>query len=178
MVNRVIAALAIITVLFLCAVGPQFDHYSRTGRFSPIKKIESLQSPVAVKGWTEAGLLLDGGRTIQLPGFRSLPAQSDALTEVVQRGVEIATNGRIFGLVKVHHWCGNDPVREHIAKVDISDMLLFLGVGEPLNPITGTDLAEFALRTPGGRFSQYGWDVSEHHQFISWVSWIEYAQRH
>jgi len=25
-------------------------------------------------------------------------------------------------------------------------MLLFLGVGEPLNPITGTDLAEFALR--------------------------------
>ena len=127
MVKRVIAALAIIMVLFLCAVWPQFDHYARTGRFSPIKKIESLQSPTAVKGWTEAGLLLDGGRTIQLPGFRSLPALSDALTEVVQRGVEVATNGRIFGLVKVHHWCGNDPVREHIAKVDISDMLLFLG---------------------------------------------------
>jgi hypothetical protein len=171
--RRVIAALAIIMVLFLGAVLPQFDHYWRTGRFSPIEKIEALQSPTAVKGWTEAGLLLDGGRTIQLPGFRSLPAQSDALTEVVQRGVEIATNGRIFGLVKVHHWCGNDPVREHIAKVDISHMLLFLRVGESLDPITGTD---FAVRTPGGRFSKYGWDLSEYMQFTSWVSWIEYAQ--
>jgi hypothetical protein len=115
------------------------------------------------------GFLLADGRTVQVPGFRSLPRESAALAEITVRGIEIATNGRIYGLVKVHHWCGRDPVRKHIAKVDVSEMLLFLRIGKPMVPIAGTEIETYAVRTAGGRFSQYGWDVSEYGQFQGWL---------
>ena len=31
-------------------------------------------------------------------------------------GVELAPDGRVYGLVRIHHWCGNDPVQTHIAR--------------------------------------------------------------
>jgi hypothetical protein len=175
MLTRVIAALFVVMVLFLSAVWPQISFYMRTRHFSPIKKIAYLQSPTAVKGWTADGLLLADGRTLTLPGLRSLPPQSAALTEVTARGVEIGTNDRIYGLVKVHHWCGNDPVRERIAKVDISDMLIFLRLGEPVVPIDGTELAQYVARNPGEGFSEFGWNVSDYMQFTSWVRFKDFA---
>lgn len=101
---------------------------------------------------------LPDGRTVALPGVRNLPLTSRALTEVTLRGVEVATNGRIYGLVRVHHWCGNDPVREHIARVDISKMLLMLQVGLAISPVNE---AITSSCRPGGQFSEFGWNVSE-----------------
>jgi len=169
MLTRVIAALSVVMIVLACAMWPQIQYYRLTGRFSPIKQIASLQAPVAVRDWTTEGLLLKDGRKLPVPGLRSLPRESDALAEISVRGIEIGTNGRIYGLVKVHHWCGNDPVRDHIAKVDVSEMLLFLRVGEPLEPIAGSELETYAVGTAGGRFSQHGWDVSEYAQFRGWL---------
>ena len=115
------------TVILMAAIGtlvlgvglawPRIDFYMLTGRFSPIEKIESLRNPVAVTKWSAEGLSLADGRTVHLLGLRSLPSQSAALAEVTKRGVELGTNGRVWGLVRVHHWCGNDPVREQTAVV-------------------------------------------------------------
>lgn len=147
------------------AVAPRLDFYMLTGRFSPIEKIETLQNPIAVTRWNSEGLILADGRMVQLPGLRSLPISSAALTEATKRGVEVGTDGRIRGLVSIHHWCGNDPVREHIARVDLADMMTFLRVGEPVARVPNADFLPLA---PGGQFTEWGWNVSEYAHFCSW----------
>lgn len=131
--------------------------------------VESLESPVAVRGWSEAGLHLAGGRTLQLPGFKGLPATSPALAEATRRGVEVAADGRIYGLVRVHHWCGNDPVREHIARVDLALCLEYLGAGQTtVPPVPGLNVAP----PPAGRFSPHGWEYGEYLGFRSWCNLV------
>ena len=63
-------------VLGVVVAWPRISFYMLTGRFSPIEKIESLQNPVAVTKWSPDGLSLADGRTVQLPGLRSLPSDS------------------------------------------------------------------------------------------------------
>ena len=38
--------------------------------------------------------------------------------------------GRVVGLVKVYHWCGNDPVRKQWARVDLTHLLMYLHKGQ------------------------------------------------
>src|SRR5436189_5371495 len=97
---------------------PHLDHWLRTGRFFPVNLVERLDSPSSVRGWSEDGVVLADGRSIKLPGFRRLPTASKALSEATKRAVEITPDGRVVGLARVHHWCGNDPLGEHIARVD------------------------------------------------------------
>ena len=147
--------------------------WPRSRRVSPIHKIETLHNPVAVSKWNSDGLHLADGRTVQFPGLRSLPIDSPALAEATKRGVEVHADGRVWGLVRVHHWCGNDPVREHIARVDLADMILFLRVGEPIDDVPE---AKFLVRQPGGRFSKWGWRSGEFLQFQSWESMKDSAR--
>jgi hypothetical protein len=88
--------------------------------------------------------------------------------------VEIRANGRVWGLVMAHHWCGNDPVREHMARVDLSDMMTFLHVGEPVGTVPDM---EYTAEEPGGRFTDYGWNVSEFFMFQSWQSNLDLQNR-
>lgn len=145
---------------------PYIDFYMLTGRFTPINRIETLQNSVAVIRWNSEGLLLADGRTVQLPGLRSLPVSSAALTEATKRGIELDANGRVWALVRIHHWCGNDPVREHIARIDLAYMMMFLRVGEPTTRVPEVD---FLTAEPGGRFTKWGWNVSEYWHFRSWL---------
>ena len=139
----------------------------RIGRFSPREKIETLQHPIAVTGWNSDGLSLADGRTAPIPGLRLLPRHSAALAETTQRGVEIHAGGRIWGLVRIHHWCGNDPVQEHIARIDLSDMVTFLRVGEPVIAVPETGIS---LPKPDGTFSESGWSIGEFLDFQTWQS--------
>ena len=168
MSRKVIIRLVMLGALVAAAfaVAPRIDFYMLTGSFSPNHQIETLQNPVAVTRWSSDGLVLANGRTVQLPGLRAMPGQSAALAEATKRGGEIGSDGRVWGLVKVHHWCGNDPVREHIARVDLADMMVFLRVGEPVVPIREADLL---ITEPGGRFTEWGWDVGEFFHFQSWL---------
>lgn len=156
-----------LTLLTIAAFAfwPQIVFYQFTGRFYPIRRIESLQGSVGVAGWNDSELMLADGRKVKLPGFRKLPLKSEGLFAATKQGVEIAPDGRIFGLVRIHHWCGNDPVQEHVARVDISDLLLFLGEGEPIFKLPPQ---EEGLQPPGGTFSRFGWTVDEFLQFEFW----------
>ena len=142
---------------------PSVEFFLMTGNVFPVRKIDKLQNPVAVLGWSSGGLRLADGRTVQLPGLRSLPSDSEALAEATKRGVEIRANGRVWGLVSVHHWCGNDPIRRHFARVDIGQLLEFLvrdvppELGEPLD-----------LRLTDGYFGVQGWNMSQWYAFEEW----------
>lgn len=157
-------SMAVLAVMAVVAL-PRLGFFMLTGRFTPIPEIESLHAPVAVKGWTSDGLSLSDGRLVQLPGLHALPSASAALSEMTKRGVEISADGRVYGLVRVHHWCGNDPVREHIARVNISDALIFLHVGQAVAPVPKSD---DTVREVGGRFTEWGWNISEYLQFQAW----------
>ena len=154
----IVASAIVLTAIGLSFAWPHIDHYLLTARFFPIDKIERLSSPVSVRGWDEACLLLADGRRVQLPEFARLPVKSPALSEATKRGVEIAVDGRIYGLVRVHHWCGNDPVREHVARVDLSHMLTFIREGERTTPPSDSDVM---AHETGGQFSEWGWEVGE-----------------
>jgi hypothetical protein len=131
--------------------------------------IEELRNPRQVRGWSSAGLILDDGRTVPLPGIRLIPSQSKVLANATGRGVEINPDGRVIGLVKVHHWCGNDPIRRHIARVDLAEMMMLLDEGSfDLDPV----FARWEWNR-AGRFSEYGWDMSEYCQLRTLHSALE-----
>ena len=144
---------------------PRINFFLLTGHFFPIRQVERLDHPITVNGWTRNGLNLADGRIVQLPGLKSLPTNSEALAQATQRGVEIDSTGRIWGLVKIHHWCGNDPVREDVKKIDLGDMMTFLQVGEPVGPVITADYIHIQ---PGGQFSQYGWNINDFLEFLTW----------
>ena len=102
-----------------------------------------------------------------------LPVVSPAITELTKQGVEIASNGHLFGLVRVHHWCGNDPVREDVARVDLTDALQYLRVGQSDVPGPPADVPMGAGR---GRFTESGWNVSDYMQFLGWQR-LKYSVR-
>ena len=148
------------------------DHFLLTGRFSPIDQVETLQGAVAVNGWSEDGLLLADGRTITLPGLTSLPKASVALAAATERGVQAGQDGRVYGLVKIHHWCGNDPVRNHVARVDLAHMLMYFREGEPSSALAE---AMFGHRQAAG-FSQSGWNISDYLGFKSFEQSLPYER--
>ncbi len=133
--------------------------------------VERLNDPIAVQGWTAEGLIT-GKTVIPLPGIGPLPATSLALTQAIPHGVEVAPDGRVYGLVKIHHWCGNDPVRHHLARVDLASMLVFLGEAKPpggLNP----RLRSLLAAGPGWHFSGAGWRMDEFYHFQRWCEIAE-----
>lgn len=166
------ATILLLSLGLLCIMlvgGPlawrRYNFYMLTGSLFPIRRIEVLKNPVVVKGWTTNAFFLADGRTIGLPGFRTLPTNSPALAELTTRGVEVATNGHVYGLIRIRHGCGNDPVREHIVKVDISDALMFSQIGNTTKPVPAPDAT-----LPQARYqsSEWSWGTSEFMQFQAW----------
>jgi hypothetical protein len=159
--------LLVLLVLFLaavivsiCIINPDVLPFRHMG------KVESLKSPLAVTGWSDAGLQTTDGRTIPIPGIIDLPAKSPALAEATKRGIEIASDGQITCLVRTFHWCGNDPVTADIRRVNLAEMLTFLQVGKPTGPIPAPD---YIYQTPGGSFdADDGWNVSQYFRFTIW----------
>jgi hypothetical protein len=123
---------------------------------------EKLTDPQTVERWSETDLVLASGRKLRLPGVPRLPASLPLLSQMVERGVEVGSDGRIIGLVKIWHWCGNDPVREHIARVDIANVLLYFGHG----PVPAA-CEEYRPRERQHALSRHGWSVSDFLHFES-----------
>ncbi len=149
---RAMAAIAVVVLLLAM--------HRASGRH-----VEALRSPIAVEGWSASGLSLPGRRILGLPGFDALPASSAALAEGTKRGIEIGKDGRVYGLLRVHHWCGNDPIREHIARVDLALLLLYLGEGKSSEPIPPPP---WSVTNASSAFSGAGWRVEEFNGFDRW----------
>lgn len=124
----------------------------------PQSHIERLRSPIEVRGWSPDGLRLADGRVMQLPGFRKLPLRSVALSRATERGIEVTPEGRVIGLVKIWHWCGNDAVWNDVSRVDLGHLLEFMREGEFDRRIQEGDPEPFK---PGGAFRDSGWSISE-----------------
>ncbi len=151
----------LVGILINCAL-PALRHYTLSGRFFPIRHIESLTNPIAITSWNQHELIAADHRKIKLPDVIELPSRSIALEGLIRDGVEVDANSRVFGLVHVIHGCGNDPVKEHIARVDIADVLRYLDEGVHQNPIPE---GQRDWPTIPGAFSPAGWEISEFSDF-------------
>ena len=127
------------------------------GRPFPISHVDQLQSPAKVESWNPRGLQLADGRQVMPFGMVELPNQSKTIEIATKEGVEVAADGRVYGLVKIWHWCGNDAVRYDMSRIDIAQLLAFHREGKSsLKPYKYAD-ASF-VRTGGG--SNRGWSIS------------------
>lgn len=131
--SRVIGAAILTIAVAVAGAGyvyrENLHFYLRTGHFSPINIVDSLVAPLGVAEFTAAGLRTVEGSWIPLPGVAGIEPPPAVLRDVKKYGVEVTPEGSVFALVRVHHWCGNDPVRFHLARVDLSSLLLLLGPG-------------------------------------------------
>jgi len=139
----------------------------------PIDNVESLQNPLQVSEWNSGGLVLSTGRIVTVPGIKNLPLTSAALIEATSHGIEIGPEGRVIGLVRVWHWCGNDPIRKHLARVDVARLLMYLGEGSFAEP----SIQPPSWHTTKKRFTDQGWDVGDFSVFVQWNRELEAALR-
>lgn len=140
----------VLSVLVLWGLSP-------LGFTLPIFRYEPLNNPERVVGWSAKGLGLADGRVVLPKGMRALPLKSAALTELTRRGVEVGRDGRVFGQVKLWHWCGNDPVWSDIRRVDIAQVLAFLREGKSKLKFAHPARSLFETQIDRHR----GWNVSE-----------------
>lgn len=98
-----------------------------TGLLRHDGKVEVLQAPRMVRQITAEGLLLENGSLVKIPYVQNIPTDLPVLVAATQRGVEIDKDGQVIGLIKVWHWCGNDPIRSHVGRIELTGLLLFAG---------------------------------------------------
>jgi hypothetical protein len=117
---------AILALLIAGASVLDWRFFSLTGHFRPKKIVDSLNAPVRVSAINEKGLATFDGRVLLPPLVSELHVYPELGQDILTNGVELASDGSMYALVHVHHWCGNDPVRFHLARVDLSSLLLFV----------------------------------------------------
>lgn len=139
------------------------------GLFFKAEIIEPLENPVGVEKWVSDGLILADGRLLPLPGVSQLPERSGILKELTRRGVEIGGDGRVYGLIKIHYWCGTTRMPYHLARMDIADVLIFLRIGE--STLYAPDMPTGKGESGGMFYEELGWNVSEMVEFRFWLSY-------
>lgn len=97
-----------------------------TGSPFPTWDLESLNSPVIVKSVKADGLLLEDGRTIKLPFVKRIPAEDPLMLAAVEHGVEIADDGKVFGLLRVDRACGVDTCVWYRRRVNLASLAAIL----------------------------------------------------
>lgn len=121
-----IVVIAVITVL----VGVSALQWLLTGSPFPQMIIERLHNPLKVRDITVHGIIVGDGRLLRVKHVKEVPTDSGLIRAAVSNGVEVNEKGELFGLLKIWHWCGNDPVRYHVARVNLSTLALACG-GKP-----------------------------------------------
>lgn len=141
-------------VLFVLYITPNMLLW---GRPFPISKVDKLQDTVRVVTWQPDGLRLSDGRTVMPAGMIELPRESKTIEIATRECVEVAPDGRVFGLVKIWHWCGNDPVRNDLSKTDIAQLLAYHKEGK--SSLKPHDYSDRGFVEMGGG-SKRGWNMS------------------
>lgn len=119
--------------------------------------IDVLDGPVLVRGWSRDTLLLADGRSAPIEGVGDLRRFSLLLSECAREGVEVR-GATIVALVRIWHWCGNDPVARHLARVDVGDLLRY----------HVDDVADDRVVAPDGFTPSWGWHINGFRAFREW----------
>lgn len=126
-------------------------HFMLTGSLYPTWYIEELQHSVPVAVFSESGLVLQNGDCLRLPFIKRLPVRHPVFQEAIRDGVEVHADGEVFGLLRVHNLCGNDPVVYRRLRVNLSDLAGVLNPAGIDADVVSPDVIEDSTR----KFSHY-----------------------
>lgn len=101
-------------------------HILLTGSPIPLWVVDKLNSPKAVASIENDLIKTINGEILPLPKAELLGEHFRLSEDVLKNGVELTPSGEVFGLIRVHHWCGNDPVRYHLARVSLMSLVTML----------------------------------------------------
>ena len=126
-------AILLLVLWFLVAcdvVGPRY------------RIVDPLANAAMVTTWTETGLVFEGGSYVFLPGVKRIVGSASTLERLVADGVDIQPSGRLGVRVRFSSGCGNcnRGWRERRFEVDLSALLVFMGLAEPDASIRLTDM--------------------------------------
>jgi hypothetical protein len=97
-------------------------YFLLTGFPFPVYRIERLRSPVTVNHVDNDVLQLADGRQVSLPLIKELPADDALFNIALQHGVEVNTNGDIYGLIEWPKFCGNDPTIYNLRRINLTEL--------------------------------------------------------
>lgn len=163
----------LITIAVLLIISVLLPSRSSGARWRTKTIVEPLSNPVAITDWTAAGLLLADGRTVPVPDLARQPLPCEIPSLLGFQKVEVS-NGRVYVNLRIHHWCGNDPVRLHIAKVDLGRFLIAGEIAQP--PDDGRDWLFDWLTYRGMPMSQHGLRVGAYYDFQRWCNLLDNPQ--
>lgn len=146
-----------ITVLIILGTFMAF-HYFLTGSFTPKSEIETLKNPLQVQKITKTSIILENGESVKIKYISEIPVGLKVLNDAVNKGVEIDEEGNVFGLLKIHHWCGNDPIRYHLAKIQLSSLILASG---EVHPSERPKVLSFLSLDNKLRYTEHGLSISD-----------------
>lgn len=139
-----------------------FFHLLLTGSPIPRWITESLASPRKISSIEENFLRTSEGTVIRLRGAGFIRECPPVSADIFKHGVEVNASGEMFGLVRVHHWCGNDPVRYHLARVSLISLVAFLEEGQVLR-VSKHGIDPWGLRMLGLPPDKLKEELSERH---------------
>lgn len=102
----------------LVAIAVAMFGYRRFQDPAPIVIRDHLVTPVPVASVTADRIVFADGATREVVGIGNLVAACPS----IRSGVEMSTDGRIWGLVPIFHWCGNDPLQDHIERIPLDHL--------------------------------------------------------
>ncbi len=164
---RLIVIAAITLVVGVCA----FD-FLLTGTLFPRRIVEKLNHTRKVTDITAAGFVTEDGDLIKVKYVSEIPTNLAVIRVAVANGIEVDAQGQTFGLLKIWHWCGNDPVRYHIARVNLSNLILASG-GKPDPGISQTVLNMAIPKNREMRYGEHGLNISDFYRIRLITDMIE-----
>jgi hypothetical protein len=108
---------SIAAVLLFCGY-----HLLLTGFPFPVYYFERLRSPVAVNRVDKDALQLADGRIVALPLIKEIPSDHPTFNSALRHGVEVNSNGEVYGLVQWPRFCGNSPVVYDLRRINLSEL--------------------------------------------------------
>ena len=155
--NKVRIAVVIIVATFIL-------HYVATGRLISMVSISFLANRVHVEGVRGNALVLQNGDVCVLPHVAYVPTNCVVMA-ALKKGVAIDESGEILALLKIDHWCGNDPVVYHIEKVNLSALALATDFGCASNDLKQRDwyvdmCREIPCKQALSHLRSNGWSIS------------------
>jgi len=98
-------------------------HGLLSGTPIPLWSIDSLENPQQVVEIREDTLVLEDGTEVRLPQIKTVPTENTLFRKALERGVEVAPDGEVTGLLSVHNdICSPDLTLYRIERVNLSDL--------------------------------------------------------
>ncbi len=139
----------------------------------PLVHIETVQNMEQVQSVAGNVIRLGSGSDICLERLSYIPTNK-LISAVLGRGLRL-DNGKIVGLVRIHHWCGNDPIRYDVRRVDFELLCVYVDRQCVTNCsfVSSRDTNTGTTSDTSIHVTKHGWRYDEYVKFLSFCKYFK-----